>query len=177
VETIVKEEVNFQVKTAQGTVAPTPDRREEIDELLHIKKTRRIDAGQVPCPCCGVVVEITVNRCPFCESDIAAEAALARETTRRLRELSGDLDTEHAARADDDEPQRRGFFQRLKYLFEGDPEPDLDTPKVDPHAKRLLSLISPGDSLKVLEEEGPWLKIKTMAGNIGWVYSTIRKDS
>jgi len=177
VETLVKEEIKPSVEDVARTTQG-PDRREEIDELLRIKKSHRIDAGQVPCPSCTVVVDITINRCPFCESDIAPETALARETTRRLRELTGDLDAEHAARSDEEEPVRRGFFDRLKYLFEGDPDPDpFAATKVDPHAKRLLNVVSPGDSLKVLEEDGPWLKIKTAGGAIGWVYSTVRKDA
>jgi Bacterial SH3 domain len=176
VETLVQEEVKSSVATTEDTIARINDRNSEIDELLKIKQSRKINAGRIPCPCCTVVVEISTNRCPFCDSDIAAEAALARETTRRLKELSGELDTEHGARTQDKKPERRGFFARLKYLFEGDPEPEPEpTVTIDPHAKRLLGLLSPGDSLKVLEEDGPWLKVKTLAGDIGWVYSTVRK--
>ncbi len=175
-ETLVQDEVKSPVATTEDTIARISDRNSEIDELLKIKQSRKINAGKVPCPCCTVVVEISINRCPFCDSDIAAETALARETTRRLRELSGELDTEHGARTRDDKPERRGFFARLKYLFDGDPEPEPEpTVTIDPHAKRLLGLLSPGDSLKVLEEDGPWLKVKTLAGDIGWVYSTVRK--
>jgi hypothetical protein len=177
VETLVKDKIESPAEPTVPTARQDPDRREEIDELLRIKRVHRFDAGQVPCPSCTVVVDIKINRCPFCESDIAAETALARETTRRLRELSGELDAEHAARSQDEEPARRGFFARLKYLFEGDPEPDPADAKVDPHAKRLLGVVSPGDVLKVLEEDGPWLKIKTAAGAIGWVYSTVREGS
>jgi hypothetical protein len=153
--------------------AAVPERREEINELLRIKQSRRINGGRMPCPCCGVQVEITINRCPFCESDIAAGTALARETTRRLRELSGELDAEHATRTRE-QPARRGFFARLKYLFEGDPEP-VETPKTDPFAKRLLGNLATGDTLKVIAEEGPWLQVKTMGSETGWVYSTVRK--
>ncbi|HEU4365800.1 MAG TPA: SH3 domain-containing protein [Candidatus Krumholzibacteria bacterium] len=172
-ETLVKDEAQAAVKTAENATTH-PDRHDEIDELMRIKRTRRIEAGRVPCPSCTVPVEMTINRCPFCDSDIAAETALARETTRRLRELSGEFDAEHAARPEEEGPQRRGFFQRLKYLFEGDPEP-VAPPTIDPHAKRLLSNVSPGDTLKVLDEDGPWLKVKTAGGDIGWVYSTVRK--
>jgi hypothetical protein len=174
-KTLVEEKP--QTSTADTKATPhARDRREEIDELLQIKARHKIEPNRVPCPSCGVVVESTINRCPFCDSDIAAETALARETTRRLRELSGELDRENAARNQDEEPQRRGFFARLKYLFEGDPEPSLDAPKVDPHAKRLLSHLAPGDSLKVIAEDGAWVQVKTMGGDIGWVFSTLRKD-
>jgi hypothetical protein len=185
VETIAKDPVQRPADSAKPASPPqtekrvlsAPDRGDEIDELLRIKKSRRFDANRVPCPSCGVVVDTTLNRCPFCESDIAAETALARETMRRLRELSGELDVEHARRARaEDAPKRRGFFARLKYLFEGDPVTDpVDSLKVDPHAKRVLSNLAPGDSFKILAEDGPWLQVKTMGGDIGWVYSTVRK--
>lgn len=172
-ETLVKAEAQAPAKAIEKTAAP--DLHGEIDELLRIKRSRRFDANKVPCPSCTVPVDMTINRCPFCESDIAAETALARETMRRLRELQGELDAEHAARTAE-KPGPRGFFQRLKYLFEGDPEP-VEEPKVDPHARRLLSHLAEGDSLKVIDADGPWLKVKTMGSEIGWVYSTVRKDA
>ncbi len=182
-ETLIKDKTQAPAKTSEtapaqpaenaGTVAQASARGKELEELLRIKKSHRIEGSQVPCPSCGMRIEVTVNRCPFCESDTAAETALARETMRRLRELSGELDVEHSLLTQEPAP-RRGFFQRLKYLFEGDPEP-ADTPRPDPHARRLLSNLAPGDSLKVLEEDGPWLKVKTMGSEIGWVYSTVRK--
>ena len=171
-ETLVKDEM----KSTAAVTEPSADPRPEIDELLRIKKSRRIEGNQVPCPSCTVPVDMTINRCPFCESDIAAETALARETTRRLREISGELDHEHRQRPSDEEPHRRGFFERLKYLFEGDPERNPAADRIDPFAKRLLGNVSPGDSLKVLEEDGSWLKVKTAQGYIGWVYSTVRKE-
>lgn len=174
-ETLVKNETRSPVGKADEAVAQALDQRnEEIEELLRIKRGLKIDANRVPCPSCTVLVEMAINRCPFCESNIAAETALARETLRRLRELTGELDAEHAARPDE-EPTRRGFFERLKYLFEGDPEPNPDAFKIDPYAKRLLGMISPGDSIKVLDVDGPWVQVKTMASEIGWVYSTVRK--
>jgi len=166
------DEVKSPARQAEAA-GRNPDRHDEIDELLRIKKSRRINGDRVPCPACGVAVDIAINRCPFCESDIAAETALARETTRRLRELSGELDAQHAVRTAEP-PKQRGFLERLKCVFTGDPEP-VAPPKIDPHARRLLNLITVGDSLKVIDEDGSWLKVKTMAGDIGWVYSTVRK--
>lgn len=150
-------------------------RSDEINELLRIKTQRRMAETKIPCPSCGVVVENTINRCPFCESDIAAEAALARETTRRLRELRGELDHEHATRTRET-PKPRGFFARLKCLFEGDPTPETtDTLRSDPLAKRLLGNLAPGDAIRVIGEDGPWLQVKTPTSEIGWVYSTFKK--
>lgn len=176
-ETLVKDEARKSAKTA--TAAPVDSRQAEINELLRIKQMRKFDGTRVPCPSCGVVVEMTINHCPFCDSDIAPETALARETSRRLRELTGELDVEHAKRthSPDDEPRRRGFFARLKYLFEGDPTQVPEDLRIDTHAKRVLSNLAPGDSFKILAEDGPWLQVKTQGGDIGWVYSTVRVRS
>ncbi len=158
--------VNANPKAKLGT---------EIDELLRIKQSRRMTDTKVPCPSCGVVVEQTINRCPFCESDIAAETALARETTRRLREISGELNHEHATRLRET-PKPRGFFARLKCLFQGDPAPEpIDTFKSDPTATRLLGHLAPGDAIRVIGEDGPWLQVKTPTSEIGWVYSTFKQ--
>ena len=166
------EEITDIVKEAAAQGA---DPGNEIDELLRIKKERRIEDNRVPCPACGVAVNHTANRCPFCESDITAATALARETMRRLRELSGAIDAEHAMRTRQ-KPKRRGFFARLKCVFTGDPEPEpINTFKVDPTAKRLLGNLAAGDAIRVLAEDGPWLQVKTPGSEIGWVYSTIKK--
>jgi hypothetical protein len=165
---------NLEPRTA---VRANPDAKHgaEIDELLRIKQSRRFTDTKVPCPSCGVVVEQTINRCPFCESDIAAETALARETMRRLRELSGNLDLEHATRLRET-PKPRGFFARLKCLFTGDPAPEpINTFKSDPTATRLLGHLAPGDAIRVIGEDGVWLQVKTPTSEIGWVYSTFKK--
>jgi len=174
------EVTNLEPARAIGvTSSPTPDadapRGEEINELLRIKNSRRMTDTKVPCPSCGVVVEMTINRCPFCESDIAAETALARETMRRLRELSGALDLEHATRIRET-PKPRGFFARLKCLFQGDPAPEpIDTLRSDPTATRLLGNLAAGDAIRVIGEDGAWLQVKTPTSEIGWVYSTFKR--
>lgn len=183
--TLLEKETETTAKPSDRTPARPADdraivdqiqgRNAEIDELLRIKLSRRIDGTRVPCPSCNIVIENTLNQCPFCESDVTAATALARETTRRLRELSGELDAEHASRTKE-KPKRRSFFERLKYLFEGDPEP-VESPRMDPNAKRLLSSLAAGDTLKVIEEDGPWVMVKTMSSVTGWVYSTVRKHS
>ena len=150
-------------------------RGDEINELLRIKNQYRIGDTKVPCPSCTVVVENTRNRCPHCESDIAATTALARETTRRLRELAGELNLEHATRLRET-PKPRGFFARLKCLFQGDPAPEpIDTFQTDPTATRLLGHLAPGDAIRVIGEDGAWLQVKTPTSEIGWVYSTFKK--
>jgi hypothetical protein len=179
-DTPVMEETRSPVQTTDPAPVPShshaPDRREEIDELLRIKRRYKISGDRVPCPACAMVVENTLNRCPFCDSDIAPGTALARETTRRLRELSGELDAEHGARLRAENPVRRTFMERLKCVFQGDPEP-VAPPKADPHARRLLHIVTIGDTLRVVDEDGAWLKVKTQAGQTGWVYSTVREDS
>ena len=172
-ETIVEEISQLVTKTA--AVGENPNRNEEIEELLRIKQSRRIQEGRVPCPACGVIVDQALNRCPFCESDIAAATALARETMRRLKELSGSIDAEHAARMRET-PKPRGFFERLKCLFQGDPAPEpVNTFKPDPNAARVLGNLAPGDAIRVIGEDGPWLQVKTPSSEIAWVYSTFKK--
>lgn len=174
-DTIVEEISEMVTKAATGTT-DVPARNTEIDELLQIKQARRIGENQVPCPACGVAVNHTLNRCPFCESDITAATALARETMRRLRELTGALDAEHASRLRET-PKPRGFFARLKCLFEGDPAPEpVNTFKGDPNAKRVLGNLAPGDAIRVIAEDGPWLQVKTPSSEIAWVYSTFKKQ-
>jgi predicted Zn-ribbon and HTH transcriptional regulator len=159
----------------RADTAPQSPDHDEIDGLLRIKKSRRMEEHRVPCPACGVVIENKLNRCPFCESDVAAETALARETMRRLRELSGELDAEHAARTRE-APKPRGFFARLRCLFEGDPAPEpTHSFKADPTVKRLLGNLATGDAIRVIAEDGPWLQVKTPTSEIGWVYSTFKK--
>jgi len=175
VPTIQEETEVTNLDSSRGN-ASLDARSDEVNELLRLKKSRRMGETKIPCPSCGVVVEMTINRCPFCESDIAAEAALARETTRRLRELSGALNLEHATRTRET-PKPRGFFERLKCLFQGDPAPEsVDTFKTDPFAKRLLGSLAPGDAIRVIGEDGPWLQVKTPTSEIGWVYSTFKKQ-
>ncbi|HEX6790066.1 MAG TPA: SH3 domain-containing protein [Candidatus Krumholzibacteria bacterium] len=173
-ETIVEEITQLVTKSAAS--GETPNRNEEIEELLRIKQARRIEDGRVPCPSCGVTVDQTLNRCPFCESDIAAATALARETMRRLKELSGSIDAEHASRTRET-PKPRGFFERLKCLFQGDPAPvPVNTFKADPNAARVLGNLAPGDAIRVIGEDGPWLQVKTPSSEIAWVYSTFKKS-
>jgi predicted Zn-ribbon and HTH transcriptional regulator len=173
VETIVKEIT--ELVTSAAAAGNGPSQSEEIEELLRIKRSRKIEDHRLPCPACGVAVEHTTNRCPFCESDIAAAAALARETMRRLRELSGALDSEHALRTRET-PKPRGFLERLKCVFTGDPAPEpVHTFRNDPGTKRVLGNMAPGDALRVIGEDGPWLQVKTPGSEIGWVYSTIKK--
>lgn len=165
----------LEEKSRKATAVAVEPPVDEIDELLRIKRSHRIDEGKVPCPACGVTVDTSINRCPFCESDIAAETALARETNRRLRELSGAIDTEHATRTRA-MPKRRGFFQRLACLFQGDPEPQTDDIlKSDPTVTRILGNLSPGDAVRVVAQDGPWLQVKTPSSETGWVYSTFKK--
>jgi hypothetical protein len=165
----------LEEKSRKATAVAVEPPADEIDELMRIKRSHRIDEGKVPCPACGVTVETNINRCPFCESDIAAETALARETNRRLREISGAIDTEHATRTRA-MPKRRNFFQRHACLFQGDPEPQTsDILKSDPTVTRILGNLSPGDAVRVVAQDGPWLQVKTPSSEIGWVYSTFKK--
>jgi hypothetical protein len=101
-----------------------------------------------------------------------------RESIRRLEEIRAILDGRHKThlqRHRDDDSAKPPVKERFKRFFSGqrpEEEPD-DTPQlVD--GPRVLDTVSEGDQLKVLECEGPWLKIKTREGRTGWVYSTLQ---
>ncbi len=181
-ETTINEPVKETTESdpIEPTVNPDDLRAEQIDELLLRKRKRRIENNQAPCPGCTIGISIDVNRCPHCDSDIAAENALAREIVRVLSEHGHNLDGEHSVRPDEDgDGDKLSFGARLKRFFGSTKEEPVivDPPMVDPHARRIMGNVSPGDSLKVLEEDGPWIKVKTIAGDTGWLYSTVRKDS
>ena len=46
----------------------------------------------------------------------------------------------------------------------------------DPNAKRVLGNLAPGDAIRVIAEDGPWLQVKTPSSEIAWVYSTFNKQ-
>ena len=94
-----KSENTPQPKTPDVVPAhATPDQASEIDRLLRVKRGRGFEGDKLPCPGCNIMIENTLDACPFCESDIEAQTALSRETMRRLNELSRSLDAEHAER-------------------------------------------------------------------------------
>lgn len=177
-ETDVQNETPVEIEE-HDELAPM---REEIESLVELIKDKVNEDNLTPCPGCNILVEISANRCPHCDSNIAANNALVRESIRRLDEIRGELDGQHdvqveSARGEDRKP---GFGERLKRIFSGPPEvePQEEEAASKPaeNEPRLFDTIAVGDTVKILEAVDPWYKIKTRDGKTGWVYSTILRD-
>jgi hypothetical protein len=150
----------------------------EIEQLLEFKRERVRNDNLTPCPACTTLVKITVNQCPYCESNIAANNALVRESLRRLDEISAELDRQHGHHVEQQEtPTKRSFGERLKHFFTGSAPKDTTTPTPRTPEHRLLEDVHAGDQFKVLESCGTWCKVKLRDGRTGWVYSTIVRDT
>lgn len=154
------------------------ERQAEIDELVEFKRKRVRDGNATPCPACNTLVEIHVNECPHCNSYIAPNNALVRESLRRLDELTAQLDGEHGdLLANKGKRPKRSLGERLKSLFTGPKPVEPEAPQVfSPDDPRFLEYAREGDHLKVLEHAGAWLKVKARDGKTGWIYSTIVRE-
>lgn len=149
--------------------------REEAASLLELTKNKVDNNGFTPCPSCTIPIHIQKNHCPNCNSNIAANNALLRESLRRLAEIQAELDGQHRGHVKNrvGDSKKPTFGQRFKRLFSGPEAPEEVTPPVtDPKGPRILDNVNDGDQLKVLENCDPWYKIKTRDGKTGWVYST-----
>jgi hypothetical protein len=155
--------------------------RAEVASLLEITKGKLKRDNLTPCPACTLLVDIQTNRCPHCESFIAANNALMRESLRRLNEIRAELDGRHKEYVDDlqREPDKPPLRERIKRFFSNQRAERPSDPTVfaqDVTAPRLLRNTAEGDPLRVLETDGPWYKVKTRDGQTGWVYSTLVRD-
>lgn len=152
------------------------DLRDEVTSLLEITKHKIKKDNLTPCPACNVLVHVKLNKCPHCESFIAANNALMRESMRRLAEIQAELDREHLGRVDRirKESSKRSLGERIKSLFSPQRVPEREKlAGPDPTGPRILDRTFEGGQLKVLELDGPWCKVTTRDGRTGWVYSTL----
>jgi hypothetical protein len=176
-ETDVRDNVPVETEE-QDELAPM---REEIESLVELIKDKINNDNLTPCPGCNILVDINANTCPHCESNIAANNALMRESIRRLDEIRLELDDQHDLHVENrrDRVRKVGLGERIRRIFAGprDEEP-VEEPVVEagPDQPRLFDTIAVGDPVKVLEAADPWYKIKTRDGKTGWVYSTILRD-
>jgi hypothetical protein len=153
-----------------------PDLRSEVASLLELTKHKINKESLTPCPACNVLVHVKLNKCPHCDSFIAPNNALMRESMRRLLEIQAELDREHLDRVEKIQKQsgKKTLGERIKYLFSSPRPPDGKTPEgPDPTGPRILDRTFEGGQLKVLECDGPWCKVSTRDGRTGWVYSTL----
>ena len=151
----------------------------EIEWLIAFKKENVRRGDLTPCPSCTTLVEYRVNHCPHCDSNIAAHNALIRESLRRLDEINGDLDGRHERHQQvlKEAVVEPTFWERVRGLFSKTEVRDADDPLDRMAVKsRILHNVSEGDHLKVVDWDGPWFKVKTRNGHVGWVYSTIGRE-
>ena len=172
-------------ESKEKEVAPIPvkdadaELRTEVEYLLELTKHKIQKGDMTPCPACTLLVHLTENRCHHCDSFIAANNALMRESQRRLGEIRAQLDGDHRSHSEreKDDNVSLSFGEKFKRIFAGSPEPVAPKPvAADPRAPRVLRNTAEGDPLKVVECDGPWLKVKTRDGQTGWVYSTLVID-
>jgi hypothetical protein len=152
--------------------------REEAASLVELTKNKVNRDNLTPCPSCTILVHIKQNHCPHCNSNIAANNALMRESLRRLGEIQSELDGEHQdhVKGRPDESKKSTFGERFRHFFSGsEPEEEVKPPVPDPKGPRILDTLAEGDQLKGLETCDPWYKVKTRDGKTGWVYSTLVK--
>jgi len=160
----------------------SPELRAEVASLVEITKGKLKRDNQTPCPACTLLVDIKTNTCPHCDSFIAANNALMRESLRRLNEIRAEIDGDHRERVArlDTEPAKPPLGERIKRFFSGsrEAEPAYESTVIvqDVSAPRLLRNMAEGDQLRVLEYDEPWYKVKTSDGQTGWVYSTVVPD-
>ncbi len=152
------------------------DLKAEVASLLEITKHKINKDNLTPCPACNVLVHVKLNKCPHCESFIAANNALMRESMRRLAEIQAELDREHLGCVERirKESGKLSLGERIKSLFSPRRIPESRAPEgPDPTGPRILDRTFEGGQLKVLELDGPWCKVSTRDGRTGWVYSTL----
>lgn len=163
-----------------GAIDDPSELMREIDRLVELTKHKIDRDDRTPCPSCTIMVHVQLHQCPHCESNIAAHNALMRESTRRLREIRAELDGQSGKRADRNKAlsATRPLGERIKRFFAGPgPAEQIESNALDTDATalRILSEVSPGDQLQVLESNGAWFKVKTRQGKTGWVFSTLVK--
>jgi hypothetical protein len=160
---------NTEIKE-DATATPEPvDTREhleaQLDELLRFRQEKIPSEGITLCPACMTHVEVSANVCPNCDSNIAANNALVRESLRRLEEIEARLDGEHTR-----QHRRSSFWGRLKAVFSPPDEEAAGAAATD-SGPRFLDGVDKGDSIVVLERLGPWCRVKTPDNRTGWIYS------
>ena len=167
-----------QTETQEETGNEQADLKAELEQLLRFKREHVAEDNLTACPACTTLVQVTLNQCPFCESSIAANNALVRESLRRLGEIETALNIEHTQHSElHQQPDQLSFGARIKRFFSSSPaveEPN--NPVIAPDGPRFLDRVRDGDALIVLERQGPWYKVKTRDSKIGWVYSTMVEE-
>ena len=172
----MKTDVQNETQAPADRPDDTVSLRKEAASLVELTKNKVNRDNLTPCPSCTILVHINENHCPHCNSNIAAENALMRESLRRLAEIQAQLDGQHEdhVKRRADQSKKPSFGRRVKHFFSGEEPPAETKPPVSaPGGPRILENLAAGDQLKVLENCDPWYKVKTRDGKTGWVYSTL----
>lgn len=169
-----------EMKTEAIPESAPADLKEELESLLEIIKKKVDRTNMTPCASCSILVPITSNECPHCNSNIAPHNALMRESLRRITEIRAELDGDHRKHLETQSRREAnvGFFGRIKRFFSGStPQPVVRKQVRVTDGPRILDKISESDQLTVVEQDYPWYRIKTRDGREGWVYSTLKIES
>jgi len=137
----------------------------ELESLIRFRKEKIPAEGITLCPACMTHVQVSANECPNCDSNIAPNNALVRESLRRLEEIETRLNGENRQFRG-----RPGFFSRLKAVF-SPPQEEAAGSAATEAGPRFLDGVKEGDKIVVLERLGPWCRVKTPDKQTGWIYS------
>jgi len=151
-------------ESIQDPIAAVEEPSDALEDLLAFMR-ERVRGNMTRCPGCNLFVPISARRCRHCESDIAANNALVRETLRRIDEMTSRIDDE--GRAFD--RAWRSMKNRIKRMFGGAATIKGNVSEGD--TKRALAGVHAGDQIIVVETHGAWTLVQTAEGRQGWVYS------
>ena len=172
-------DVPDETEIATELLEEETDQAEELAILIEATAHKVDRDRQTPCSACGLPVKVKENQCPHCDSNIAPNNALMRESLRRIDEIRAAIDGTVSAQIDKHRsPElRRGIWARIKMAFSSSPPAyDPVSTRFVPAGPRLLDTVSPTDTLTVLDCDGPWLKVKRRDGEVGWIYSTFSEN-
>jgi len=165
---------NTEIKEEAPAIAEPVETREQLEAqlegLLRFRQEKIPAEGITLCPACMTHVQVSANECPNCDSNIAANNALVRESLRRLEEIEARLNGEHSR-----QHRKSSFWGRLKAVF-SPPEEEAAGAAATDAGPRFLDGVKEGDSIVVLEHLGPWCKVKTPDNRKGWIYSARSDD-
>jgi hypothetical protein len=173
----MKTDVQKEEPVAAGRIDNYAALEDEAASLVELTKNKINRDNLTPCPSCYILVPIKANHCSHCNSNIAANNALMRESMKRLDEIRAELDGQHLRHVKNRRDQAKTTLgERIRRLFSNtQTREDSDLAAPDPKGPRILDTISNGDQLKVLESDDPWYKVKTRDGRTGWVFSTLTR--
>ena len=169
-ELLDTEAVTEEIAAPVEPVETPEDLEAELETLLRFRQEKMRSEDITFCPACMTHVNVSANECPNCNSNIAPNNALVRESLRRLDEIESRLNGEHSRYH-----RKNSFWSRLKAVF-SPPQNEAAGVAATEAGPRFLDGVKEGESLVVLERLGPWCRVKTPDQQTGWVYSAPAGD-